>query len=87
MFVIHDHNVPVSVFGCNPNAGSNHAPVVDAAVTYDEPKIGQVFIILSDQAIEMKGHNHHLLCPMQYHMNHVMIDEVPVLSEPCMPCR
>ena len=41
-----------------------------------EPETGQVFILLINQVIEMKGLNHHPLYPMQHCMNGVLIDEV-----------
>ena len=52
-----------------------HACIVDATVTYYEPQMGQVFILLINQAIKIKGLNHHILCPMYCNMN-VTIDEV-----------
>ena len=84
--VVHGHNRAVNVFGYNTKAGSKHACIVNAVVAYTEPKTGQVVILLINQAIEMKGLDHHPLCPMQCFMNGVMIDEVskflaPVPSE------
>ena len=63
---LHDHNRPVNVFGYDPKVGLKHACIVNAAVAYTEPETGQVVILLINQAIEMKGLNHHLLCLMQY---------------------
>ena len=50
---------------------------MDPTVAYDQPKVGQVGIFLIHQAIEMKSLNHHFLCPMQFYMNGVLINEVP----------
>ena len=46
--------------------------------------MGQVVIFLSNQAIEMKGFEYHLLCPMQCCMNSVLIDEVPKFLVPVL---
>ena len=75
--VTHDHNRPVNVFGHNPKVGSKYACIVDAAVAYNEPETGQVATFLIYQEIEMKGLDHHLLCPMQCFMNGVLINEAP----------
>ena len=74
------------VFGYDHRVGSKHAFIVDFTVTYDEYEKGQVFILLIHQAMEVKGLNHHLLCPMQCCMNGTVIDEVsnflaPIPSE------
>ena len=74
--VIHDHNWPLNVLGHNPKVGSKHACIFDAVFAYDEHEMGQVFIFLFYQMIEMKGLDHHLLCPMEYWMNGVAIDKV-----------
>ena len=71
--IVHDHNRPVNVYGYvygyNPKAGSKDACIVDAAVAYAVPETGQVVILSINQAIEMKGLDYHLLCPMQCYMN------------------
>ena len=74
------------VFGYDSKVRSKFACMVHAAVNYDEPIIGHVFILLINQVIETKGHDHCLLCPMQCSMKSVVIDEVskllvPILSE------
>ena len=84
--IVHDHNRPVNIYACIPKAGSKHACVVDATVTYAEPDTGQFAIFFINQAIEMKGLGHHLLCLMQCLMNGVLINKVtkflaPILSE------
>ena len=56
---IHVHNRPVNVFGYDSKVGSKYACIVDATVTYDEPKTGQVGILLIHEAIEMKGLDNH----------------------------
>ena len=59
--VVDDHKRPVNVYGYDPKVGSKHACIVDIMVVYDEPK-ADIFLI--HQAIEIKGLDHHLLCPM-----------------------
>ena len=76
---MHDHNRLVNVFVYNPKAVSKHAYIIDVTVAYTEPETGQVDILLINHAIKMKGLNHHLLCPMQYCMNGVLIHEIPKL--------
>ena len=79
---VHDHNRPVNVFGYNTKVGSKCACIVNAAVAYTEPETDQVVILLINQAIEMKGLDHHLFSPMQFPVNGVLIDKVPKLLAP-----
>ena len=53
----------MNVFGFNLKAGSKHACIVDAAISYGEPKMGQIYFILINQVIEIKGIDHHLYLP------------------------
>ena len=61
---------------------SKNSHLVDTTVAYDESETGHVVMFLIHQAIEMKGLDHHLLCPMQCCMNGVLINEVPIFLEP-----
>ena len=63
--VICDRKRPVIVSGYNHKVGLKHSHVVGAAVAHDEPKMGQIIIILINQTFEMNGLDHHFLCPMQ----------------------
>ena len=72
----------MNVFGYYLKAGLRHACTVNAAIAHSEPETGKVVILLVNQAIEMKGFNHHLLCLMQCCMNGVLIDEVPKFLTP-----
>ena len=82
--VIHDHIRPVNIFGYDPKAVSKHACILHALVIYDKSKMGQVYIHLICKEIEVKGLDHHPLCPMQYLMNAVAIDEVPKFLAPIL---
>ena len=80
--IVHDHNRPVNVYEYNSKPGSEHACIVDAALSDAIPETGQVVILSINQVIEMKGHDQHLLCLMLCHMNGMLIDEVPKFLAP-----
>ena len=80
--VIHDHNRPVNVYQDDPKAETTDTCIIDAAITHGKPKTGHVVIFFINQATEMKGFDHHLLCPMQCFINIVVIDEVPKFLAP-----
>jgi hypothetical protein len=52
-------------------------PIVTAAVAYDDPKSGKVFVLLIHQALYFKEMDHCLLCPMQMRLNDVVVNERP----------
>ena len=72
----------MNAFGYNSKAILKHTYIVKATVAYTEPKTGHVVILLINPAIEMKGLDHHLFCPMQCHMNGVLVNEVPKFLAP-----
>ena len=80
--VIHDHNRPVNVLGYNPKVGLKHAHIVHVTIACTKPERDHVVMLLINHAIEMKGLDHHLLCPMPCCMNGVVINEVPKFSAP-----
>ena len=43
--VVHDHNRPVNVYSYDPKDGHRSAKTVDAAVRYQDPPSGQIFMI------------------------------------------
>jgi len=75
--VVNDHCRPVNVYGFDPSDGSKSARIVDAAIKYISPFTGEKFILMINQAIEIKGLDHHLLCPMQCRLNGARINELP----------
>ena len=75
--VVHVHNRPVNVYSYNPKDGCRSAKTVDAKVDYQDLQSSQKFILMINQAICIDGLVNHLLCPMQYHLNGVQINEVP----------
>ena len=62
-FVMHGHRA-VNVFGYSEKDGFEYAHTANAAVVYDELKMGQVYILMINQAIEMKGLYLYLLFSM-----------------------
>ena len=67
----------MNVFGYDPKGGSKHVHIA-----YTKPETGCIVILLINQAIEMMGLNHHILCPMQCHVNGVVIKKVPKVLTP-----
>ena len=51
--IIHDYERPVRVFGYDPNDGAKDYRTVTAAVAYDHPQTGQVYMLVINQAIEV----------------------------------
>ena len=77
--IVHDLNCPVNVVGYNTLKGTMtpNCQTVSAAVVYDYPMTGEVFIIEINQAI-LKYHLHNnLLCPIQMRMYDVKVNEIP----------
>ena len=75
--IIHDHNKPVNVYSYSPKDVNRNAKTVYAAVGYQDPQIGNVFISMIKKATHINGLDNHLLCPMQCHLNDVHM-RVPV---------
>jgi Reverse transcriptase (RNA-dependent DNA polymerase) len=55
----------------------NKVPIVTAAIAYDDPKSGEVFVLLIHQALYFEELRNCLLCPMQLRLNDVVINERP----------
>jgi hypothetical protein len=52
-------------------------PIVSAAVAYDDPRSGKVFVLIIHQALHFPDMKRCLLCPMQVRLNDVVINERP----------
>ena len=52
-------------------------PIVTAAIAYDDPRSGEVFILIIHQALHFTNMNHCLVCPMQLRLNDVVVNEQP----------
>jgi len=55
----------------------NRVPIVSAAIAYDDPRSGEVIILIVHQALYFTEMNHCLLCPMQLRLNDVVLNERP----------
>ena len=64
----------VNVSEYDPSLGSaKDNNVVDTAVAYDFPHIGEVFILKTNQAIHINSMQHNLLCVIQCRLNDIKI--------------
>jgi hypothetical protein len=50
-------------------------PIISVAIANDDPKSGEVFILIVHQALHFPEMNHYLLCPMQLRLNDVALNE------------
>jgi hypothetical protein len=75
--VIHEHPNIVMVSGFDPSQPPRRATVVDAAIRYTCCDTGDHLILMINQAIYIPEVDHCLLCPMQFQINGVEINEVP----------
>jgi len=57
-------------------------PIVSAAVAYDDPRSGKVFILIIHQALHFPEMKRSLLCPMQLRLNDVVVNERPKFLTP-----
>lgn len=58
------------------------APIVTAAITYDDHSSGRPVLIVIHQAIYIKGMKHNLLCPMQLRHSGVTVNDRPKHCSP-----
>ena len=75
--LIHDTRHRVDVSGFAAMLGSIELPIVTAAVTYYHSITGKVYILVFHQAIQCHSMENYLLCPMQCHVNGVVINDTP----------
>ena len=76
--ITHDYDKHVNVTGYDPTQGSvNNLKVVSAALAYDCPHTGEVYIFKLNQAISVPTMNNNLVCPMQLRMNDIKIFDCP----------
>ena len=76
---MHDFNCPVNVVGYDPLNGimNPNCRTVSAAVVYDCPMVGKVFIIEAHQAILIDHLHNIILCPMKMRMYDVKVNYIP----------
>ena len=79
MLIVHNFNCPVNVVGYDPSKGImnlNYRTVL-AAVAYDCPVTGEVFMIEVHQAIFIHNLNCNILCPMKMRMYDDKVNDIP----------
>ena len=75
---IHDFDRTVRVFGYDEDAEhAKECRTVSAAVAYDHPATGDVYMLLLHQAISVPNMNSNLLSPMQMRDNDVRVNDEP----------
>ena len=75
--VLTDFNRPVTVTGYNPASKPMlNVKTVGAAIAYDDPTTGATIMLTIHQALHIPTLEHNLLCPMQYRVNQVLVNDV-----------
>ena len=75
--IFHDHCRTVRVLSYDPEAGARECRTVSAAVAWDHPQTGQVYLLVVHHNIEVPNLPNHLLSPMQCCMNGVSVNDIP----------
>jgi hypothetical protein len=63
--------------GYDESLGSKTYQTVSSVVAYDDPQTGRMLHLIINQAIHIPHLDHHLLCPMQCHVNDVIVNNLP----------
>ncbi len=74
--IILDYNKPVSVVGYDESLGCKTYQTVSSVVAYDHPQTRRMLHLIINQAIHIPHLDHHLLCPMQYCVNDVIVNNL-----------
>ncbi len=72
-----DYNRPVSIVGYDDSLGSKTYQTVSGVVAYNDPQTGRMLYLIINQAIHIPHLDNHLLCPMQCHVNDVIVNDLP----------
>ena len=76
VIVVNDTHRLVTVTPFLKSLGTAHkVPIISAAIAYDDPKSGCVFILIIHQALHFKEMNHCLPSPMQLRLNDIVVNE------------
>ena len=62
--------------GYDESLGSKTYQTVSGVVPYDDPWTGRTLHLIINQAIHIPHLDHHLLCPMQCHVNDVIVNDL-----------
>ena len=63
--------------GYDESLGTKTYKTISGVVAYTDPKTGRTLNLNINQAIHVPHLDHHLLCPMQCHVNDLIVDETP----------
>jgi hypothetical protein len=80
--IIANYDRPVDVEGYVPTFGTQRYDTVNGVVAYNHPQTGKILHLVINQAIHIPHLDHHLLCPMQCHVNDVTVGETPKFLAP-----
>jgi hypothetical protein len=72
-----DYERPIVVKGYDPSLGTKTYALVSRGLAYDDPMTGKVYHLVINQAIHIPHLDHHLLCPVQYQVNDMIVDNTP----------
>ena len=76
--VVHDFDRVVNVTGYDPNqAAAQSLRIVSAALAYDDPRSGEVIILVLHQAISIPHLDHNFVSPFQMRLNDVKVNDTP----------
>jgi hypothetical protein len=75
--IILDYQQPVSIVGYDESLRSKTYQLVSGVVPYDDPQTGRMLHLIINQAIHIPHLDHHLICPMQCHVNDVTVNDLP----------
>ncbi len=80
--LIHDTGQKVDVSGFSAALGLMELPIISGVFAYDHPITGKVYILVFHQTIYCRQMDNHLICPMQCHVNGVIINDTPKMCVP-----
>jgi hypothetical protein len=74
--IIHNHDRPVMAYGYDGGTGRS-LDMVDAALFYQDPSMGDRWMLIINQALLVLGLRHPLLCTNQMRMNDLRVNDKP----------
>jgi hypothetical protein len=77
LLIILDYQQPVFVVGYDESLGSKTNQTVSGVAAYDDPQTGRMLHLIINQVIHIPHLDHHLLCPIQCHVNDVTMNDLP----------
>ena len=78
--ILNDYERPVTVYGYYRALGAQSFRTVSDILGYIDLNSGQTYHLVIHQAIKIPHLEHSLICPMQFRMNGVEINETPPAS-------